>query len=149
MRSGSPYFSISPDHAVIIHTIHIDKIVSPEAAHPLLKKYQAIRTSTRAGTYLMLVGYTSQLFLTLFPVSEFRFFRRSECKRGDFFKRAWGKPPAKFRMPVPIDWDPRASRCGHYVLVDGRFRLSVREPEGEIVRRGPGRAWRGLQLLPM
>ena len=36
-----------------------------------------------------------------------------------------------------------------HALVDGRFRLSVREPEGEIVRRGPGRAWRGLQLLPM
>ena len=35
---------------------------------------------------------------------------RSECKRGDFFRRAWGKPPT---VPVPIDWDPRASRCGH------------------------------------
>ena len=28
-----------------------------------------------------------------------------------------------------------------HALVDARFRLSVREPEGEIVRWGPGRAW--------
>ena len=32
----------------------------------------------------------------------------------------------------------------NHALVDGTFRVSVREPEREIVRWGPGRAWRAF-----
>jgi hypothetical protein len=35
-----------------------------------------------------------------------------------------------------------------HALVDGTFRVSVREPEREIVRWGPGRAWRGFPFSP-
>jgi hypothetical protein len=41
---------------------------------------------------------------------------------------------------VPLPRGHASSRS--HALVDGTFRLSVREPEREIVRRGPGRAWR-------
>jgi hypothetical protein len=40
---------------------------------------------------------------------------------------------------VPLPRGHASSR--NHALVDGTFRVSVREPEREIVRWGPGRAW--------
>ena len=71
--------------------------------------------------------------------------RRLRCRQGaipEALRQASVRRSLGLSTSVPLPRGHASSR--NHALVDGTFRVSVREPEREIVRWGPGRAWRAF-----
>jgi hypothetical protein len=71
--------------------------------------------------------------------------RRLRCRQGaipEALRQASVRRSSGLSTSVPLPRGHASSR--NHALVDGTFRVSVREPEREIVRWGPGRAWRAF-----
>ena len=67
---------------------------------------------------------------------------RLRCRQGaipEALRQASVRRSSGLSTAVPLPRGHASSR--NHALVDGTFRVSVREPEREIVRWGPGRAW--------
>ena len=75
--------------------------------------------------------------------------RRRRCRQGaipEALRQASVRRSSGLSTSLPLPRGHASSR--NHALVDGTFRVSVREPEREIVRWGPGRAWRGFPFSP-